>query len=142
MGVVYDATQTFPGGRQGVKRKVVVKLIRPELIMHQSEWAIGRFQTELRNLVQLNHPRIVRLYDAGIYHDAVHCEDVPFLAMEHIAGETLRTYARQRKPLGVKRALEPFSLSATLSPMRTIRMSFTWISSRRTFWLIVAATCT
>src|SRR3954449_9336978 len=62
-----------------LQRTVAVKLVRapdPELA--------GRLQREARLLAQIDHPAVVRLFDAGAV------DDRPFLVMELVDGMTLQ----------------------------------------------------
>ncbi|MBL9121342.1 MAG: tetratricopeptide repeat protein [Phycisphaerae bacterium] len=90
MGIVYEAEQDRP------KRKVALKLIRPELL---SEAALARFRREGELLGRLQHPGIAAIHAAGV---AIHPHDptqfVPFSAMELIEGEPITTWVRQRTP--------------------------------------------
>ena len=52
-------------------------------------WArLGRFRNEARTLSALNHPHIVTIFEIG------QAETTPFIAMELVEGETLRTRLR------------------------------------------------
>jgi len=75
MGEVYKARDTR------LDRIVAIKVLpthladRPELR--------GRFEREAKTIASLNHPHICTLYDTG------HQDDIDFLVMEYIEGETL-----------------------------------------------------
>jgi hypothetical protein len=59
-----------------------------------------RFLREGRLGEQLHHPRIVRIYEASEQ------DGRPFLAMELLAGRTLKQELRERGPFAVRRAVE------------------------------------
>lgn len=80
MGEVYLAHDTQLG------RKVALKIVRfdgpvPSRVKE-------RFLAEARTTAGLNHPNIVTIYAVG-QHD-----DLPYLALEYLEGETLRTRMR------------------------------------------------
>ena len=82
MGTVYLAERDDAEYR----RRVAIKILRNGL---GSTEAVARFRDERQLLAQLDHPSIVRLLDGGTT-DA----GLPYLVMEHVAGEPLTTYAR------------------------------------------------
>ncbi|HEX5053296.1 MAG TPA: serine/threonine-protein kinase [Planctomycetota bacterium] len=75
MGVVYLAEQP------SLRRRVALKLIRPELLYFPD--ARERFRREVEAVAQLEHPGIVRVYEAG------EAGGVPWFAMEMVAGASL-----------------------------------------------------
>lgn len=77
MGAVYLARH------QELQRKVAIKLLVPVRETDQA-LATERFIREARAAAALDHPNIVRLFDVSRYND------VPFLVMEHVDGETLQ----------------------------------------------------
>ncbi len=72
-----------------LQRDVALKLPMP-LPGHRAFW-LRRFERERDILAALEHPHIARLYDAGV-------SDLgqPYLAMEHVAGEPIDIYCRNR----------------------------------------------
>ena len=85
MGVVYEATQDFP------KRRVALKVIRPELIGRSTT---RRFEHEAEALASVQHPAIAQLFEAGF--DTVTMPDgsshgarVAYMAMELVEGRPL-----------------------------------------------------
>ena len=75
MGEVYRARDTR------LDRTVAIKVLPPEVSADPDRRA--RFEREARTISTLNHPHICTLHDVGD-HDGV-----PYLVMEHLAGETL-----------------------------------------------------
>src|ERR1700688_2103773 len=75
MGVVYEAVD------QKLHRTVAIKVLPPGLIDEDSRI---RFMREAQLASGLNHPNIVTVYEVGRE------SDIDFIAMERIAGRTLR----------------------------------------------------
>src|ERR1700675_1232002 len=75
MGEVYKARDTR------LNRIVAIKVL-PAHLADRSELR-DRFEREARTIASLNHPHICALYDTG------HQDDVDFLVMEYIEGDTL-----------------------------------------------------
>ena len=94
MGVVWLAERA--DGE--LKRPVALKL--PIVSLH-SRAMVDRFSRE-RNFAQLTHPRIARLYDAGITD-----RGQPFLAIEYVEGETIVAHC-DRLRLGLPARLHLF----------------------------------
>ena len=92
MGKVFKAHD----GRLG--RDVALKLIRPERLSNPA--AMARFDHEMKALGKLDHPHVVRAFDAG-QAGADH-----FVAMEFIDGADLTKVVRARGPLPVAEACE------------------------------------
>lgn len=82
MGFVYRARD------ERLDVDVVLKLPRPALL-EDAEFA-GRFAREIRSLVRLEHPHIVRLTDVG-EHDGL-----PFAVMQFLPGGSLRDLQPRR----------------------------------------------
>jgi tetratricopeptide (TPR) repeat protein/predicted Ser/Thr protein kinase len=76
MGVVYEALDTATG------RAVAVKAL-----LEAEGPTTALFEQEYRTLAQLQHPRIIEVYDYGIDGDR------PYYAMERLPGEDLRRLA-------------------------------------------------
>lgn len=92
MGMVYQALHTR------MKRTVALKLLTPDR-MHSRE-AITRFEREMRAVGALDHPHIVRAYDAG-EADGLH-----FLVMELVVGLDLASLLSRVGRLPVPDACE------------------------------------
>ncbi len=82
MGSVYRALD------KNLEADVVIKIPRPSM-MDDPEFA-ARFTREVRSLVRLSHPHIVKVTDVGTW------EDTPFAVMQYLAGGSLE----DRRPTG------------------------------------------
>jgi eukaryotic-like serine/threonine-protein kinase len=87
MGSVWSAVD------RKLRRQVAVKLLAPDYAA--SEGALQRFEREAMLVAQLHSPYIVQIFDYGIDYRA------PFMVMELLTGEDLRTRLRRvgRLPL-------------------------------------------
>ena len=83
MGSVWRATQKM------IEREVAVKMIHPALA---TPALCGKFAGEMEILGKLEHPGIVRIFDAGI-HEREDGVAIPFFAMELIEGVALHRWA-------------------------------------------------
>jgi hypothetical protein len=84
MGEVYRARHPQLG------RDVAVKILGPDLIGNRD--AMARFEREARTASALNHPHIVHIYDIGDVDTPL--GPTRYIAMEYVAGETLRSRLR------------------------------------------------
>jgi serine/threonine-protein kinase len=84
MGQVFLAEQT------SLKRKVALKLLRPELSANST--ALQRFRIEAEAVARISHANIVQVYAIGV-QDAVH-----FMALEYVEGKNLRDYLDRKGP--------------------------------------------
>jgi eukaryotic-like serine/threonine-protein kinase len=91
MGEVYRALDTR------LSRTVALKTLPGHLANDPDRRA--RFMREARIVSSLNHPHICTLYDVGLQ------DDIPYLVMEHIDGETLQARL-QRGAMPLTRALD------------------------------------
>ena len=71
MGLVYLAEQKEP-----VKRKVVLKIIKPGM---DSRQVVARFEAERQALAVLDHPNIAHVFDAGAT-----AAGMPYFVMEYV----------------------------------------------------------
>ena len=88
MGVVYEAEDAELG------RRVAIKFL-PEKA-GRSAHALDRFKREARAASALNHPHICTIHDIGVY------EGKPFLVMERLRGETVKS-AIERQALSIEK---------------------------------------
>ncbi len=79
-------------------RTVAVKVMHPQLA--EDEEFVSRFIREAKSAARLSHPNVVAVYDQGADGGTV------FLAMEHVAGRTLRDLMREQGRLSPRHALE------------------------------------
>jgi serine/threonine-protein kinase len=92
MGAVYRGEQI------SLKRKVAIKLLRPELSADPG--LVRRFNSEAELVAKLSHPNTVNIYDFG--QDA---DGTLFIAMEYIEGRSLRAAMTAEGPLPPRRAI-------------------------------------
>lgn len=88
-GRVYEATQVELG------RKVAVKLIHPHLTSERSR---RRLLREARLLASIDHVNVMRLHDVGLI------DDMPFLVMQRLDGQSLFRTLRDGGALNAERA--------------------------------------
>jgi tetratricopeptide (TPR) repeat protein/predicted Ser/Thr protein kinase len=89
MGVVYKAYDPE------LDRAIALKLVAFDGLNKTSADALRqRLLREAKTLAQLSHPNVVAVYDVGTFGDSV------FVAMEFVAGRSLRSWLRaeQRRP--------------------------------------------
>lgn len=92
MGEVYKARH------RSMNREVAVKVIRPERL--QKKLALQRFQREIKIASLLNHPNIVRAFDALEDNGRM------LLVLEYIEGTNLARLVREHGPLPVAQAVD------------------------------------
>lgn len=80
MGDVYRAEQ-----REGVRRPVAIKLIRPGFDTRQ---VVTRFEAERQSLAMMHHPHIAQVYAAG--NDET---GRPYFVMEYVPGNPVTQFA-------------------------------------------------
>jgi len=89
--------QVFKARHQNLGRVVAVKLIRKERLADAS--AVRRFEREIRAVAHVNHPNIVRAFDAD------ECDGSHLLVMEYVEGGCdLARLVKLRGPLPVAEA--------------------------------------
>ncbi|MBA2695141.1 MAG: serine/threonine protein kinase, partial [Actinobacteria bacterium] len=92
MASVYRATDLR------LDRPVALKVMRPDLARDAD--FVSRFRREAQAAARLSHPHVVSVFDQG------EDDDVVFLAMELVEGDTLRDVVATQAPLSVRRATE------------------------------------
>ena len=85
--------QVFVGEDHDLGRKVVIKILPPELAASVSA---ERFRREILTVARLQHPHIVPILKAG------ELDGVPYFVMPYVDGESLDVTLRRRKTLGVR----------------------------------------
>jgi eukaryotic-like serine/threonine-protein kinase len=83
MGEVYLAEDTI------LRRKIALKILPAKFTADEDR--LKRFVKEAQSASSLNHPNIITIYEIG------HVNDVHFIAMEFIEGETLRKLIAESK---------------------------------------------
>jgi len=91
MGTVYKAIH------KNLHRVVAIKILRRDLAADKTQ--IERLKREAKLLADLDHPNIVRAFDAG------ESNGFPFLVMEYVEGETLRDRIAREGALSNEEAL-------------------------------------
>lgn len=100
MSTVYRAFDTV------LERPVAIKLMHREIATDSDH--LERFRREARAVAQLNHPHVVSVIDAGEEpspeeeHPAV---GTPYIVLEYVDGETLKSMIRREGPLEIQQAL-------------------------------------
>lgn len=79
-------------------RDVAVKMLR--LDFANDEEFIRRFRREAQSATSLAHPNIVSIYDVGEENDLY------YIVMEYVDGQTLKQYIQHNSPLKVEEALD------------------------------------
>jgi serine/threonine-protein kinase len=111
MSTVYKAFDTV------LERPVAIKLMHREIATDSDQ--LERFRREARAVAQLNHPHVVSVIDAGeepiegeAGHDGLLGADgseaaggTPYIVLEYVDGETLKSVIRREGPLEVPQAL-------------------------------------
>ena len=91
MGKVYLARHVR------LPQQAAIKVMRPEQVRDAS--AIARFNREAANASRIDHDRVARVYDFGETSDGI-----VYLAMEFVAGRTLKVILAERGPMSPHRA--------------------------------------
>lgn len=91
MGQVYLAEQL------SLKRKVALKLLRPEMASNPN--ALQRFKAEAEAVARINHANIVQVYHIG------EASNLQYMALEYVEGRNLREYLERKGPPDVLFAL-------------------------------------
>lgn len=94
-GVVYEAVQKATKGKVAIKALIDGSRASPR--------AKRRFEREIELIVQLKHPHIVTLFEAGTTADGL-----PFYVMDYIKGAPLNEYVRKKQP-SLQQTIREFS---------------------------------
>lgn len=95
MGMVYLAQDWK------TERPVALKMLLPKYAAHPQ--AVARFIREVDAVRQIDHPSVIKIYDAG------KAEGTLYYAMEYIEGKSVRAWMRSRKKRG-----KPIGLGSTV----------------------------
>ncbi len=98
MGFVYAAIQEY------TQQEVAIKVIHPSLV---SPRLTKRFREEIRTLGRLEHPHIVRIFDADNHRDLPSGNETLFYAMQLVDGQSLTKWIESSNP-SVESRLECF----------------------------------
>jgi serine/threonine protein kinase len=101
MGTVYLALHPI------MQRKAAVKVLKPELARDES--LVSRFFNEARAANAIRHPNIIDIIDVGMLPD----DNVPYMLMEFLEGESLAARLERVRPLDVGQAVEIASQTAS-----------------------------
>ena len=101
MGTVYLALHPIMG------RKAAIKVLKPELARDES--LVVRFFNEARAANAIRHPNIIDIIDVGLLPE----DNVPYMLMEFLEGESLATRLDRVRPLEVSAAVEIASQTAS-----------------------------
>ncbi|MGH8727021.1 MAG: serine/threonine protein kinase [Burkholderiales bacterium] len=93
MGTVFEAIDPL------IERTVAIKTIKLDFSKEELADFEQRFLREAKSAGRLNHPNIVTIYDVG------EADNVAYLAMEYLEGETLREVMDSGVALSVGRAV-------------------------------------
>ena len=77
---------------------VAVKVLKPDIA--QNEEAVRRFENEAKAIAMLSHPNIVSIYTVSTEND------VKYIAMEYVNGETLKSYLKTNGRLDFNQTVE------------------------------------
>ncbi|SHE27331.1 Stk1 family PASTA domain-containing Ser/Thr kinase [Alkalibacter saccharofermentans] len=91
MAIVYKAMDTL------LNRTVAVKILKQEF--NENEQFIKKFRRESQAAASLSHNNIVNVFDVGV-EDNIH-----FIVMEYVEGDTLKDYIRKKGKLNWKEAV-------------------------------------
>lgn len=91
-GAVYEAL------RLPLRKRTALKVLHEEFVRHRE--VVGRFLREAEVVAQLEHPHIVGVFDVGFHNN------VPFIAMDFLDGETLTARLEREGPLSIDVAVD------------------------------------
>lgn len=97
------ATSTVYLGRDPfAEREVAIKVARPDILHDRERGKVYAhlFLNEAALVGRLNHPHIVQIYDAVV------TEDLAYIVMEYVPGETLEAYCTPERLLPMEQVVE------------------------------------
>ena len=106
LGGRYEILERIGGGGMALvykghdlllNRKVAIKVLRQQFV--NDDEFIRRFRREAQAAASLSHPNVVSIYDVG-QQDEVH-----YIVMEYIEGQTLNDLIKDKAPLQVEEAI-------------------------------------
>ncbi len=112
MGTVYQAQD------QNIESDIVIKIPRSSM-MDDPEFA-GRFTREIRSLVKLSHPHIVKVSDVGSWNG------IPFAVMQFLPGGSLE----DRRPAGPDGTLYPCDPSTVPAWLEAVAQALDYIHAQ------------
>ncbi len=77
-------------------RIVAVKILKDEF--SKDKGFVVKFKTEALSAARINHPNIVNIYDVG------QDDDIHYIVMEYVDGQTLKDIIRSDAPLPIDKA--------------------------------------
>jgi serine/threonine protein kinase/Tfp pilus assembly protein PilF len=92
MGKVYKVLDT------SINEKIALKLLKPEIAVDRE--TIERFSNELKFARKIRHKNVCQMFDLG------KAEGAPYITMEYVAGEDLRSMIRMSKELSIGTAVD------------------------------------
>lgn len=87
-----NSTAVFLAREPALQRLVAIKVLRP--IRSQQEKARARFIREATSIARISHPNVVSLYRIDTVLD-----EVPYVAMQYVRGQSLAVRLRSDEPL-------------------------------------------
>ncbi|MBY0490256.1 MAG: serine/threonine protein kinase [Gemmatimonadaceae bacterium] len=96
MGAVYLAEHV------GIGRDVALKIVHPELLA--DPLAVERFTREARAAGGIQHRHVVNVTDFGV--DRVDTQDIAYLVMERLSGQTLEEVLHERGALALREVVD------------------------------------
>ena len=79
----------YYGLQKPLERPVAVKVVKADTVSEEDSQFLKRFLLEASILAKLQHPNIVTLFDYGRIENAPNGQEMYFIAMEYLDGETL-----------------------------------------------------
>ncbi|MBX6315351.1 MAG: serine/threonine protein kinase [Isosphaeraceae bacterium] len=94
----------FKARHQLMDRVVALKVISPENLSKRG--ATSRFLREMKLVGQLDHPNVIRAFDADL------CNQIPYIVMEYVPGQNLQQVFRSRGALPPEEAIDYMAQAA------------------------------